>query len=678
MVSTVGIALKATGVGEINSALKSVKESLMDIGKATTAQANLFKNASKEKISALKAEEAAIKAVSAATREQARLEQELTRASGRGVGGGNRGVSDSIRSYGLFGHGFMGAARASYLGAQGGGGFGGAVGGLGLNLAFQALSSAVDIATTSLKMFGSFLVNDIIKPGMELETRSIQLANRTHETTPEAIQKAAKLNRIKYNMSYEDSLGVIEEYGAKGGEHSWKDAPAVSEFVAQYHKATGFDAKKIAELLGGIRSRGESSEDVISKFLAIEPAMGINVDPEHMAALGRRAKTVGAMFAGSNVTQMSEANALLQLASVGTGSPAIAATGMTSFFKKIVSDPKVHSHFKKFLTMQDGREVIKDPFELMRFVAEKEKGKMVNLTGLGLKDQRAAMNFIAPLESTLPTFRKQAQVEGLKGREAEKRALDLWVQSLRDAQGAVKDRAQVEEDAAKAMATSQEKWNQAINQMKDMVSEQIMPATQKFVDGIVNNKELLVDAMMELTRAFVWLGEATLSTIKDFEDMDVGVDRVKLALSKDGDVVRTILNMGDKTNFREDIFSNDKGYWRTKDKNHYEFVTGKPPEGIGEFGRVGSKGTLVLGPESTAIKEEPFVFGQGKGMPRPDLGPPGFNSVISPDVQLNKESPEQAKQSLDDFTKALKGATDALNKMNGLNRTAPPGARDMR
>lgn len=565
MASNVNIALKPTGVADALNALKGVKQSLIDLEKSSL---DATKDASKARLSILKAEYS--ERESLAKRAMA-VEARLGRGFGQSPTGATRPASMGAGAFGAYG-------SVSRFGAQQFG-FGGvstlfSKGGMeaaALGVGFMALGGALAMATTALKAFGNFVLHDVVQPGLHLETRSTQLANRTHETTPAAIQRAARLNSIRYNMSYEQSLGVIEEYGARGGQHSWRDAPQVSEFVAKYSKATGYDPTKIASLLGGIRKPGESSDDVVNKFLAIEPAMGINIDPEHMAGLGRRAKTVGSLFAGSSIKQMSEANALLQVASTGTGSPEQAATGMSQFFRKIISDPKVHGHFKKFLTMENGQEVIKDPFELLRFIASKEHGKMTNLSGLGIKDTRAAMQFLRPLEGGLSGFREQAGKEGLSGKDAEKRALDLWIESLKEGMKNVKEMSDIDKDAAAVMQTTGEQWERAMNQMKDAILTDVMPHVQKFAHVFTDNIDDITSKAVTLTGALVGLIEVIVDIVN-------GYNKVRNTMSNAGSVVGFAVDRGDKTNFNTPtgVTGGDiEGYWRKGKSGLYEYVKGK-------------------------------------------------------------------------------------------------------
>ena len=485
MVSTVGIALKSSGIGEVKSALKGVKQALIELEKDSTAA---VRNASKTRIAILKEE---YKEREHLAKRAAATENNLGRGFGRPsstrpatVGGGAFGGIGSVTNFGMQELGLGGITKLA--GAAG-------VAGAAVGALFMALKAGIDIATSALKAFGSFMLNDIIKPELDLNTKYKQLAAKSAEeggrglTSGEA-KSAADAMFIRYNLSKEDAVKAMAAYGAHGGEGAWSDAPKVLKLAAQEAIVRGGSAETYATVIAGMRVKGESVDDTISKYMALRRQGDIiDVPVEELKERGKQLKAASLFMGGTTAEKFSAANVLAQKASVWTADPASAITGLNRFTADVMINKKgvAHRKYKNFIgTDANGQEVIKDPMGLLAQVLADTHGKPGKLPGLGFGDIRS-QRFIESFTPEFDQFKNKARGEGLTdSKKIDQRAAELMAESFRNLMKETDTLSGIETEANERMKDSSESLENGFNQIKQVLTDEFMPSVRSVIKDL--------------------------------------------------------------------------------------------------------------------------------------------------------------------------------------------------
>lgn len=511
MASNVSIALKSTGVSEVLNALKGVKQTLIELEKDSL---NSVRNSSKARLDILKSE---YRERENLARRMAEVESKLGRGFGGGgstrpslVGGGGFGAIGRIGQFGANEFGLGGLFR---LGSAAG------VAGAAVGAMFMALKAGIDLATSALKAFGSFVLNDIIKPELGLEARYNQLSAKSAELggrglSPADARRAAEDAFVRFNLSKEEGVKAMEVYGAHGGEGSWKDAPKVLRLAAQEALIRGGEASTYAQVIAGLRVKGESVDETIAKYLAVRRQGDIiDVPVEELQNRGKQIKAASLFMGGSTSEKFAATNVLVQKASSWTADPASAITGLNRFTSDIMVSSKgvAHRKYRKFLGRdENGQEVITDVAGLLGQVLADTKGTPGKLPGLGFKDVRS-QRFIESFTPEFNNFKKQAQGEGLTDpKKINQRAAELFADSLRQLMKETDTLASIEKEAGDRMRDSGASIENSFNQVKEVLSGQFMPVVKKAIEDLGPMFEELADYLEDNSEG---IGEA-LETLR--------------------------------------------------------------------------------------------------------------------------------------------------------------------
>jgi len=202
--------------------------------------------------------------------EQTRIAQTNGRADG-GIGArfGNYMIGNAIGGIAssLPGGQILGPMAEMGFGLSG---MAGAMGGtLAVVGALGAVAGACAIAVEGLHSFGSFLLNDIIKPQMKADTQYQQLANRSQgRIEAEELSQAAAKARVSHNITLEESNAGFEAFLKKGGEY--KDMARALEVASISKQAYGGAVENKMNLLAELHQPNENMETTVRHFFAFE------------------------------------------------------------------------------------------------------------------------------------------------------------------------------------------------------------------------------------------------------------------------------------------------------------------------------------------------------------------------------------------------------------------------
>jgi len=679
MASTVSIGLKTTGLSEVQNALKGVRKSLLELEKDSLSA---VKEGSKARLAVLKSEYDQREAMA---KRAAQVEANIRRSQGGGIGarpgriGGGSGFGGgggfSFGKIGEFAAGEMGVGQIARMGAAAG------AAGAAVAAAFMILKGAIDIATTGLKMFGNFLLNDIIKPEMSLETKYHQLSAKSAEVGGRGLsakdaKQAADLAFVKYNLPKEDAVAAMGAYGAAGGEGSWQDAPKILKLAAQEALVRGGKAETYAKVIAGLRVKGESVDETIAKYMAVRRQGDIiDVPVEELQNRGKQIKAAALFMGGSTAEKFAAANVLTQKASVWTADPASAITGLNRFTADVMINSKgvAHRKYEKFLGRdENGREVIQDVAGLLGQVIADTHGTPGKLPGLGFKDVRS-QRFISSFTPEFDIFRKQAQGEGLTDKKKiDQRAAELFAESLRKMMKETDTLADIEKEAADRMKDSQQTIKNAFNQVQEVLSDQFMPV----VRGIVQDLSPMFDELADYLEANTdEIGEALESLAKIFV---IGAKAMEYELIGMVEVLKFVVNKfkyiipGLAPLDQELQGATGKGMLDSV----YNYVTDKNDDGTSSSGviprRFRKKGEVKVGEITFGpLKEDPNEpiknkIGIESAAPKANLDP------------LNKQA-EDTAAALGKLNKSIQDTANSLDKLNRsdsmLDKGGAPGRR---
>ncbi len=486
MTSPVQIALKSTGISEIQSALKGVKQSLIDMERESVATA---KEASKERIAILKGE---LKEKESLLKGAGQTEEKLERGFGKGVR--TRGAVVGSGAFGSINN--VKSASAELLNRIDN------PGAKAFDLVISSLKSGIEMATHALKTFGSFLLNDIIKPEFKREGQYLQMANRSAGgLDANEAKQAAKKAVIKYNLDEDEGMKAMAIYGAHGGAKSWKDAPKALDFFAMEAKARGSSASVISQSFAGMRMPGESFEQTKKKWLAAK-SIGdeLNIPIEELGANAGKIKSLTSRMKGDEADKSKNLATWLNMMAP-TGSTDQNLTAIKSFEKGVLG--KGASSFKSAISEQDGVKVL-DFNKALEIALSKSHGDVNILKKMGLGDAKAQQM----ITSQLPEYSKNyaaAKASGMGDKEAEAEAVKKVIERHEQLAETMASEEDDRKKAEEVMNTVNEKWESTINQMKAAIEKEIMPAASKFATDLLAHKSEIISSALTLTRAFIAL-----------------------------------------------------------------------------------------------------------------------------------------------------------------------------
>jgi hypothetical protein len=558
MTSPVTIALRAEGASSVLQALHSVRAAMVDIEKHSAALGALHVGPTAAAASAVQAEAAArIAALKAEVKVTEELARARATAGGAGAGAGGGGSGGAARG----GKGPTTAAEMFKAGA-----------------ALLGLQSAINYATASLKQFGGFILSDVVRPAMAMQTRSVQVANNSGgKLTSDEVQRKARGIGIRNNM---DPMALIDAAGI------FQDATGESKLgfdmmstVATLSKARGFDTKELSGLAGALFKPGMQKAE-LDQLLLTATAQGTmgSVTLGQQAKLGGKLTAPAGSFAGDYGTRLAMSGALLQSGRKGFGSVDEAAAGLQSFVTDSMHAGKT---IKGAITKgADGVEHITDPAKLIGDLFRKTQGNSTKLTALGYSEP--ASKLVGSYRETYSEAFKASKAHGetdAQSKEDGAEAVEKFIKSFVTASTTM----ETEESKRDAvLATSGERFESTMTGLKDKLLA-VMPAVDKviniFGDTLATSGDDLVGVVMLVIDALSGLASGAQAMAEWYKD--------KTTVYGQGDVKRVRHDNGDKTVLEA---QEEKGYWR-KNKSNFEYVIdNQDPQKMGMYWKtVGGK-----------------------------------------------------------------------------------------
>lgn len=656
MPSPVSIALRLDGVPAAYTALRSLRTVMAEIEKhgAITIKVDIKGSA------AVQADHAAR---ASAAKAELKVLEELARARalagqggpGRAAGGG--GIP-------------TGGARDVGIRRQGGDELDRFIGKFtAAGLAVDMIKGGFELATNALKQFAGFLLSDVIKPQMELETRATQIANNSGgKLTATDVESKARAVGLRNNM---DPMKVIESAGVfqdLTGEPTM--GFDLMNTIGTLSKSRGFNPKELTSMAGAIYQPGMKMED-LQRILLMQTAQGDmgSVTLGQMAKLGGRVVAPAASLAGDYETRIATMGALLQSGRKGFGTAETTASGLENFIKESMTAAKGMPG--AIVKDASGVEKIADPAKLIADLYRKNAGNLPALKAMGYSDPSARL--IGAYKASYGEDFQVAKSKGMTDTEAKEEAakgVEEFIKSFATANTTM----QAEEEKRNAvLQTSGEKFEMAMTQIKEKLLV-VMPAVASFVELFSNNADKIGEAGALLARALIWLAETGVKVAN-------GWSRTMAFLADEGDVIKTAVDRGGDTHFGQ---THDKGYWRKGESGNFEYVKGAQPgeDAKGNWSRVGKEGALVFMPESAeeAKKKaeislagprvepgEEFVPGPRADTQEAGQADAGTEALSSAHEELATKAGDAAA-SMDKLATAIDTAT---TKLGALNRTKP-------
>jgi hypothetical protein len=668
MSNDVTVSLKAVGASEVSAALKSVRQSIVDMDAANEASTAAAIKASHARVAALRKEVSETKALAKETGDvlkKMRQEETFKTSIGKRRDGGfgrepsaRQSITGSNTASGAQGGG--GGVMDSFMDGKGAAGMLKAAGVAGV--AIGLFKAGIDLASAALKQFSAFVLNDVIKPAMAMETKAVQIANSSGgKLTAADVQSKARATGIRNNV---DPMAVIEGAGI------FQDATGESKLgfdmmstIATLSKSRGFDMKEMTGLAGALYKPGMAKAD-LDQLLLAQTAQGDmgSITLGQMAKLGGKLTAPAGNFAGDYGTRIAMSGALLQSSRKGFGSVDETASGLAAFVTDSMHAGKAFSP-RSMVKGADGVEKIADPAKLIGDIFRKTAGNSVKLTAGGYSESSAKL--LGAYKEPYSEAFASAKAGGSTDAEAKEKAAAA-VEALIKTFVVANTTMESEESKRNAvLQTSGEKWEAAMAQIKDRLLA-IMPKVAEFVDSFAKNAPLIADAALQLANAILWVA----GVIKDILSPFAKTDKEGTGPGSRG---RYVMNL---------------------ETGAMEFK--KDSEDV--YGERGKKAATVLTPEAlkAAGGLKGFVESQGgldpKGLAAPILGGVSAPPKVDPNapvssVQQNAtpasgagaatagldahaKSAEAGAKKLDEFSIKLDGV---LGKLGELNRNASFG-----
>ena len=421
------------------------------------------------------------------------------------------------------------AARAAKEEAQARKQFGGAVSGKIMGAAGGVMRTAGAIAGGALALGGGFTALDSVQTMISNRGKAADIAIASGgELNKRDVLSRASSTATAYGTSTENALAATDRIYAKAGNAGL--ALDLMPKVMALATATGGDAGEIGEVGGQIynadKTLSADQVDTVMRGWAGQGRAG-SVDMRELAQYGSRIAAGAAIFGGDKASNMVKLGGITQLATAGGASSAAEATESIAHL-----GADVYKHKQAFANAgiqafdKDGKVV--DPEELIKrsvLATKGNRGKLQELFGLqSIKAVAGAGN----------TF-QDAYIKAKDGGAKEKDAISAGTKAMNDAFDTFKKAAltdeQVKADAAARLQETDKKIEAAMNDLKDKVATELLPAIEKFIPKLTEAIPKIADFAAEVAKVAEWFAEnpfkgivamITLALAKDFAAAKIG------------------------------------------------------------------------------------------------------------------------------------------------------------
>jgi len=637
----VSLALKADGIEQVREAIRSVKHSFIEMDQATLASSDA---ASKKRIATMRAE-GQIKLALLHEEADARSRAEDARAKSAAK------YNETIRRRNTW---FGGGNDAGSTGNQAAAAFG---------VAFAGMTAAINLASASLKQFASYVINDVIKPGLALQTRAQQVANNSMgQLTASGVMSRSKAIGLRNNM---DPAAVLD---AAGRFQDLTGEPGIGmdvmNTVATISKGRGYDPKALSELAAATYKPGMKAEDLTQMLLTLtgQGEKG-SIPIGELARLGGRLTAPAQKMGGSTFTQVTTANALLQTAKrTGFGTVDEAAEGLNKFVEGGLLHGKSLSQ-RSFATV-NGTEQMIDPVAYLQDVYRKTHLDSKKLHGLGFSEPEA--KFVQAYGSTASEAFKTAKGGGATDAEA----YEAGAKAIGEMVNGMKTATSTMEEEEKRRNAVVETAGQSLQHSFDAIAggllEQSMPMVQKLADDLAAHVPEITAGALALISAFSAIVDAALQ-LSDYLAQQFGAE---------GDTIKHVKDTGQGTAALPQI--NKSGYWKQSD-GYYSFVMGSGDEQADTQGKGLTKRESAWGRGVYTVDADDAKKGLGPATKDRDVYTEVNGKEVTPEQEAagaltpgSREAQEAAVQANHKVAKSAHAAADALERLKDTaGRTKP-------
>jgi len=524
-------------------------------------------------------------------------------------------------------------------------------GALAIGAAVAGFTGALNLASAGLKQFGSFVVNDAIKPFMRLQTVAQQVANASGgKVSQNDVLGAARSVSLKNNIDPQELIKAAGTFQDLTGES--KIGFDLLNTLGTLGKARGFDVQQLAGMAGSLYKPGMEAKDV-EKILLSMLAQGDvgSITLGEMSKLGGKITAPAASFAGDYSTRIATSGALLQSARKGFGSTDETATGLASFVTDMMKSGK---RFSATAIKKDasGVEQIVDPAKLIADIYRKTGGAASQLAAARLSEPTTKL--IGSYSETYGEAFKKAKDEGASDTQAKNKAaaaVEDFIKSFVTANTSMEDESAKRDEV---MATSAERFDSVLNKVKDRLATGLAPTVERLADVLELHGDEIATALSILADATATVAEGIVGAL---EFLHV------LKTPAEGAVKRIAVDRGRDTELSER--EGEKGYWRKGAKGKFEFISSqeKPMDrSQGKWITVGKSFTPVwvsneqakADEEAAAKRRKAVVPDKGAG-PEEAKGGKGGAQDVEADAERLGFSMKKLQQQMEELTNAVDG-----------------------
>jgi len=496
----VRIVLEASGINEVKQALKSVRDTLVEL---EVSSVKTVAKSSKERIKILHQEMVEREKIA---KHLAKVEGDLSRAMGKGgVGTRRLSVGSNTNNSNFSG----GGGSLSSMFGEGAGAGGAEMAGLAklgtaagiAGAAVLVLKKGLDIASEALKAFGGFVLHEVIQPQLKREVTAQQIANASMgQLTREQVLETSRAVAIKHNIDPEDVMSGQKMFQDITG--SPKLGMDIGDVIGMISKSRGVPSADLYGLAAGVYAAGDTKENIQNKLLKVVAQGDIGAIPiDAMARMGTRIKPLLSGMKGNSEEKLSQANALLQSSRIG--SPEMTMTAAEEFMMDVTKNRRIRS--QKFIKKgREGKEIT-DVGDLIGEIYAKTKGDIGRYTQ-SHKLEKGSFEILNAHKDTYDDAYTKALEAGKKEKEARELAAKAVTDHIHEIQNANMSYQQARSEEEKVLQLGAEKWDAAVRRIKDKLLE-IMPEVTKFIDEITPMAPAIATAALLAAKAIISLAK---------------------------------------------------------------------------------------------------------------------------------------------------------------------------
>ena len=505
----VSIALTAEGVEGVRASIRSVSQAYQAAHQQMAAQAGAGVKLSK-------AEQAEQKAKLAGYQSELKVLREL--ASARGATERAAKAEHSFQRA-------IGTDRSISGAFMQGEGMGGMLKAAGVaGIAIGGMMSAINLATAGLRQFAGFLISDVIKPQMALQTRSVQVANNSGgKLTAAEVESKSKAIGIKTNTSPMDIIEGAGIFQNKTGEPTM--GFEIMETISKIAKGRGMDTKSLTGLAASVYTPGMKTAELEKTMLALTgqgEAGTVTID--ELARQGGKLHASAGKLGGGAFANHALANSMIQMVRPGFGTADEAMTGVESTLQQILTHGETtigHGTIGKF----NGVQAIADLPKTIGKILQKTGGDSGKLKAMGFEE--TGIRTIQGFKSTYSTGYSEAKDHGKSELEARKAGGEAVTSAMLEMASKTETANGAVDKLAAVMATDGERMEAAMERIRAGILKG-MPAIEGLVSSFAENAPAIGEAGATLATGLIDLAEVVkdvasgMATAKDWFDRQTG------------------------------------------------------------------------------------------------------------------------------------------------------------